>query len=920
MAIVTIDFETFYAQGYSLRNKSEVEYVLSPDFQTILCGIKVGDRPVFVTTGENETRRAFAQIDWQNTALLAHNTRFDGAILAWRYGIRPRLYLDTMSMARALTHAYTGSSSLDAVARHLGLPAKGTAVVRAMGLRLEDFSPEQLAEYRDYCAHDTGLCRAIFDRFMADYDFPRSELKLIDLALRMFLLPQAKLDANKLAAHLAQVRTEKAQALAQLEYMDKGVFSSNERFAQLLRAHGVEVPLKVSAQTGEVTYALAKNDRAFKELCADETLPPAVQAMLQVRLGEKSTIEETRSAKLLDLARQDWRHALFAGLHLGNGSMPVPYRYYGAHTGRFSGDGGFNFANLRRGSPIRDAICAPEGWRIVHRDSSQIEARMVAHLAGCEKLLAAFREGRDVYSEFASRFYRRTITRADVKERFIGKTCLAAGTRVLTDRGWFPIEMVQKHHKLWDGVEWVSHDGLIANGQRETLSLCGISLTPDHLVWCGTHWQDAKRVRESNGRSLKLALAAANLPSLVTFSGVSEVFRRLWSDALVAHPSMWSIAPTSECSVARAAMSALRRLLAKNVGGNITRRCQTRNTVEGFLVDWLQRLHDAMFPQLIDTSIMACAGSASILNGAPIKPASSATSKPSQGGMIPVWTWIGLKQTETTSQVTCVLSPGHRTASTGAKSPTWKPACENWKPVYDLANAGPRHRFTVLTNDGPLIVSNCVLALGYACGHEKFRHALFIGQGGVSVDLELQEASRLVFFYRDEYAEIPALWRRAQAVIDSMLTPPATPVEPAPLPVVVREGDTIGLPNGLGIIYPNMRREWDTTNNAMQVYYDGPYGRKRIYGGKMIENITQALARIVVTDVMIRVSCATGQHPVMSTYDSLDYCVREGEAEDFNRLLEREFAVAPPWASDLPLASEGGFGQTLLEAEQGVNR
>ena len=624
MGIVTADFETFYTKDYSLRRRSEVEYILAPEFQTILCALKVGERPVFVCTGERETRKALASIDWDNAALLSHNTRFDGAILAWRYGIVPRLYLDTLSMARALTHAYTGSSSLAKVAEHLGLVAKGDAVVRAMGMRLEAFGAAQLDEYREYCAHDTELCRTIFDRFINVNRFPRSELKLIDLSLRMFIAPQARLDAAKLSAHLDRVRTERAEARARIEYMDRGVFSSNERFAKLLQAHGVDVPVKVSQTTGEVTYALAKNDRAFKELCADEDLSPEVQVFLQVRLGEKSTIEETRSATLLKLA-------LASG-----GACTVPYRYYGAHTGRFSGDGGFNFANLKRGSPIRDAIAAPAGHRIVHRDASQIEARMLAHLASCHTLLTAFREGRDVYSEFASRFYRRQITRADTRERFVGKTS--------------------------------------------------------------------------------------------------------------------------------------------------------------------------------------------------------------------------------------------------------------------------------------------VLGLGYGCGPDKFRHVLFIGSGGVSVEFDPADAVALVQLYRSDYAEVPALWWRAQHVLESMLTPPEREIAPEPLPVVRVDGDAITLPNGLAIRYPNLRRSYDPRTNAKTIIYDGAYGVRRIYGPKLIENVTQALARIVVTDIMLRVSCATGRHPIMSTYDSLDYCVPEGDVIAFDALLEAEFKVAPPWAATLPLASEGGWGASLLEAERGVNR
>jgi hypothetical protein len=141
------------------------------------------------------------------------------------------------------------------------------------------------------------------------------------------------------------------------------------------------------------------------------------------------------------------------------------------------------------------------------------------------------------------------------------------------------------------------------------------------------------------------------------------------------------------------------------------------------------------------------------------------------------------------------------------------------------------------------------------------------------------------------------------------------------IPVIEEGEDCIYLPNGLSIQYPRIRSEIDPDNapRRRQVY-DGPYsGIKKIYGAKCIENITQALARIVVTDIMLRVKRETGFRPFMSTYDSHEYCVPEGEVYDFDRVLESEFMVVPEWAKGLPLASEGGWGRTLLEAERGMN-
>jgi DNA polymerase len=357
-----------------------------------------------------------------------------------------------------------------------------------------------------------------------------------------------------------------------------------------------------------------------------------VQALLACRQGVKSTIDETRTETLLNLSLREWGPGQA-------GWMPVPYRYYGAHTGRFSGDGGYNFANLRRGAPIRDAICAPEGYRIVHRDSSQIECRMLAWLAGCHNLTEAFRQGRDVYSEFATRAYGHPVTKANALERFVGKTS--------------------------------------------------------------------------------------------------------------------------------------------------------------------------------------------------------------------------------------------------------------------------------------------VLGLGYGCGWAKFQQVLYIGSGGISVSIDETQARGLVNLYRYQlFPEVPGLWKKADVVLDRMILRAAgnqlSATHANALPVVREADTTLWLPNGLPMQYPGIAR---TLATGTDIYYDGPYGTtKKIYGCKLVENVCQALARIIVTDIARRVYKNTGFHPVLGTYDSWDYCVPEAETEGFDQMLAREFAIAPAWASDLPLASEGGWGRTLLEAEQGVNQ
>ena len=183
---------------------------------------------------------------------------------------------------------------------------------------------------------------------------------------------------------------------------------SNDKFASLLEWKGIEPPTKISPRTGKTAWAFAKTDQAFLDLLSHDD--PHVSYLIKARLGLKSTIEETRTNSLLAVASR--------------GRLPILLHYYGAHTGRFSGGDKLNLQNLPRNGAIRRAITPPKDHVLIACDSSQIEARVTAYISGQEDLVEAFRDGRDVYSEFASEIYGRKITKADKVERFVGKTCI----------------------------------------------------------------------------------------------------------------------------------------------------------------------------------------------------------------------------------------------------------------------------------------------------------------------------------------------------------------------------------------------------------------------------------------------------------------------------------------------------------------
>jgi DNA polymerase len=403
MNIITIDFETYYSADYGLKKYTTEEYIRSTQFEVIGVAVQVDDgEPEWFTGSMIETAQFLSGYDWRNSLALAHNAVFDGFILSEQFGIKPKGWLDTLSMGRAL-HGTEVGGSLAVLSAHYGLGVKGTEVVNALGLRREAFPADQLARYGEYCKNDVTLTWALFNAMSGE--FPPTELRLIDLTIKMFTEPVLRLDTVILEEHLGRVKATKTHLLGAL---DKDSLMSNPKFAELLRGYGVVPPMKKSPTTGKQTYAFSKTDEEFKALL--EHPNAYVQTLVAARLGTKSTIEETRTERFIGIANR--------------GALPVPLRYYAAHTGRWGGDDKVNLQNLPRKSTLKYAMIAPEGYVILDSDSSQIEARTLAWLAEQNDLVQAFDDGEDVYKIMASAIYNKPIESITKDERFVGKTTI----------------------------------------------------------------------------------------------------------------------------------------------------------------------------------------------------------------------------------------------------------------------------------------------------------------------------------------------------------------------------------------------------------------------------------------------------------------------------------------------------------------
>lgn len=438
MDLLTVDWETYYDDKYSLSHLTTEAYVRDPRFEPILCGFKENDGRTFWRPA-GAIDLYLSTIDWANTAVIMHHAHFDGSILNWHYGYRPAMFIDTLSMARVIDGPKAGNG-LGVLAPRHGLGEKGYEVTNAKGKHLSDMTMDERHAYGAYCCNDVELTYKLAQIFLPQ--LPPDELKLIDLTVRMFTEPtlvgntamlqgavtseqQRKIDLLRRINLLCTAcygtgKNAQLSITEELEFtacpkcgglgVNKKPIGSNEQFAALLRAQGVDPQTKTSPTTGEQIYAFAKTDPAMQELLEDEEEP--VRFLAEARIGVKSNIIETRAQRFLHCAER--------------GPMPVYLSYGAAHTLRWGGGDSMNWQNLSghnekrpEMAAIKGSVMAPPGHKLVRVDSSQGEARITAWCAGQHDLVEAFRGGRDVYSEHAASIFGRPVDRRRVKEDFI---------------------------------------------------------------------------------------------------------------------------------------------------------------------------------------------------------------------------------------------------------------------------------------------------------------------------------------------------------------------------------------------------------------------------------------------------------------------------------------------------------------------
>lgn len=600
MKLITLDYETFYGDGYtlSLKEMTTERYIRDPRFHAHGAGIKInGQKSGWVTNKLLPV--VLPKLGLENSAMVGHNLQFDGSILAWHYDIVPKLYIDTLGMSRAMIGPHSVKHGLkDAAEILVGMTKMD---VLAKSYNVERLNPTLEAAIAEYCvgaprwnesrqmleAGDTELTYAILQRMLPH--FPKKELLALDWTVRAFTCPRLMLDTQMLDDYLIELAEQKRKVLLEAGLESRDLLMSNPQYAQALENLGVVPPTKVNAK-GKVTFAFAKTDEAHKALLQHEN--PLVQALVAARLEHKSTIEETRAVKYKDASTR--------------GMWPVGYNFAGAKvTLRLSGNdgGGGNPQNLKRKGTLRRAIYAPEGELCGVADLSQIEARLTLWLGmqitgpdGEEaRALEVMRNGGDIYSWFGSKIYGFTITKETHPfERQVAKSavlglgfgmgagrfidyCMTMGIKGIDTK--FAEDIVALYRRTFPGVRkfWsqcnkainmmldgsidvaLPFDGvaLVRTGLDPLFNDCGIALPSGFFIKYPdlqkdtegeiTYLDGNKRVKLFGGKVCENIVQA--VAAEITRSQLIELHKEFWV-AMQTHDELVSLIPENDEGIA----------------------------------------------------------------------------------------------------------------------------------------------------------------------------------------------------------------------------------------------------------------------------------------------------------------------------------------------------------------------------------
>lgn len=432
MSLISLDFESPFGHGvqknhplhkYSLRSMTYVKYIMDERFNPFGVGIKIDDGETeWVSRDQTEEAICDTFPDGNDHTLVAHNCMFDGAIISWRYKRRAARYWCTQRMSNAIWAQRSASLEQLCISCYPDDESiRKTPEVLNFANKLE-LTPEEDEACGNYCINDVDIMFECL-RYMWPV-LPDDELELLDMTLKMFIHPPFVLDSTRLESFLTKYNTETDEIIT-ASGLPRTTLASPKKFVEYVEGTlGFEIP-RIPAPTKKnpdnIKAALGKDELAWVEFKADH---PDHDHIWKARQRVASTIARTRAERMLEHAE------------LLDGWLPMPLAYCAAHTKRWGGTDKLNPQNFQRKSEHRKSLMAPEGYKVVVVDLSNIEGRKNAWFCGEERLLKIFRAGGDVYNDFATQVFGyevdRNMTALDEDgneyepqwmEGFVGKQC-----------------------------------------------------------------------------------------------------------------------------------------------------------------------------------------------------------------------------------------------------------------------------------------------------------------------------------------------------------------------------------------------------------------------------------------------------------------------------------------------------------------
>lgn len=600
----------------------------------------------------------------------------------------------------------------------------------------------------------------------------------------------------------------------------------------------------------------------------------------------------------------------------------------------------FGEALLTIAGCLRGTFIAAPGHDLISSDWTAIEAVVLACLAGEQWRVDLFRQGGKIYEASGAKVG--GVPYEDLLEhkkrtgqhhplRQVGKTCFTADTRVLTDSGIKAIVDVLSTDRVWDGEQWVTHSGVLDQGVRQVTNLDGARMTPDHKINTGLSWREARELVSSERiRCQAYSHGLAHSPSSGLTSGTKAALKRWLSLATVGRPPTESTSQTFSRGDQNSAMRALGsrpRLPGKTTGSTPT-SFRTRNTGVAYSIGLPRQSGGAIAQPTKRGQTTAVGASRSATSGVSRLKAgagSYATSSRFRGGTTPPSTLTASTRMGTTRRVISVSSRGKRTRGTSGKFKNSRGKSTSYERVYDLVNAGPRRRFTILTDVGLLIVSNCELALGYGGWVGSWR--AFDPTDALTDD----DVKKIILAWRKSSPEIVEFWggqtrKRGYDLVEEYFGVEGMFVQAILNPGVEfdcrglkfqMEGDCLYLTllSGRRLAYHTPRlHPSDRYGSRYSISYwgwntnpkNGPRGwiQIRTHGGKLVENVCQAVSNDLLRFASVNLERA-GYPIVLHVYDEIvtEVPAGRGSVEE----LEAWMRHVPEWARGWPVGAAGGW-------------